>query len=56
MFSVIIPLYNKELSINNTIQSVLDQTFQDFEVAVVNNLTGAYLFARIPLLNIYLLL
>lgn len=37
MFSVIIPLYNKELSIRNTIQSVLDQTFQDFEVVIVND-------------------
>ncbi|HEY1195828.1 glycosyltransferase family 2 protein [Flavobacterium sp.] len=36
-FSVIIPLYNKENFIGNTIQSVLDQTFQDFEIIVVND-------------------
>jgi len=37
MFSIIIPLYNKEVSIRNTIQSVLDQSFQDFEIIVVND-------------------
>lgn len=36
-FSVIIPLYNKEHFIENTIKSVLDQTFQDFEVLVIND-------------------
>lgn len=37
MFSVVIPLYNKELSIQNTIQSVLNQTCQDFEIVVIND-------------------
>ena len=37
MFTVVIPLYNKELSINNTIQSVLNQTCQDFEIVVIND-------------------
>ena len=36
-FSVIIPLYNKELYIKNTIQSVLNQTFKDFEIIVIND-------------------
>lgn len=36
-FSVIIPLYNKENFIENTIQSVLDQTFQDFEIILIND-------------------
>lgn len=37
MFSIVIPLYNKELSIRNTIQSVLDQTYKNFEIIVVND-------------------
>ncbi|WP_055443069.1 glycosyltransferase family 2 protein [Lacinutrix himadriensis] len=36
-FSIIIPLYNKEHFIVNTIQSALDQTFQDFEILIVND-------------------
>lgn len=37
MFSVIIPLYNKQYSIQNTIKSVLCQTFQEFEIIVIND-------------------
>lgn len=37
MFSVVIPLYNKENSIKNTIQSVLNQSFADFEIVIVND-------------------
>lgn len=36
-FSVVIPLYNKEKSIKRTINSVLEQAFQDFELIVVND-------------------
>lgn len=35
--SVIIPLYNKENTIKNTIESVLNQTFTDYEIIVVND-------------------
>lgn len=35
--SVIIPLYNKENSIEKTIYSVLEQTYENFEVIVVND-------------------
>lgn len=37
MISVVIPLYNKEKLIGDTIQTVLNQTFQDFEIVVVND-------------------
>lgn len=37
MFSVVIPLYNKQNSILQTLPSVLCQTFADFEVLVVND-------------------
>lgn len=36
-FSILISLYNKERFIKSTIESVLAQTFQDFEIIVVND-------------------
>jgi glycosyltransferase involved in cell wall biosynthesis len=37
LFSVVIPLYNKEKSILRAIDSVLNQTEQDFELIIVND-------------------
>lgn len=36
-FSVVIPLYNKEKSVGRAISSVLNQSFQDFEILIVND-------------------
>lgn len=37
MFSVIIPLFNKEVTIAVTLNSVLNQSFTDFEIIVIND-------------------
>ena len=37
MFSVLIPLYNKERYIGETINSVLNQSYKNFEIIVVND-------------------
>lgn len=37
MFSVIIPLYNKENLILNTLSTVLAQSYQDYEIVIVND-------------------
>ncbi len=36
-FSVVIPLYNKAPYVERTIKSVLEQTFRDFELTVIDN-------------------
>lgn len=37
IFSIIIPLYNKKSLVKKTINSVLSQTYQDFEIIVVDD-------------------
>lgn len=37
MFTVVIPLYNKEKSIVGSVQSVLNQSYPDFELLIVND-------------------
>lgn len=37
LISVIVPVYNGELTIEETVKSVLNQTFQEFELIVIND-------------------
>lgn len=37
MFSIVIPLYNKELSVKDTVQSVLDQSYINFQIVIVDD-------------------
>ena len=36
-FSIVIPVYNKEKFVAKTIESVLEQTFNDYEIIIVND-------------------
>ena len=36
-FSIVIPLYNKEANIADTVNSVLNQTYSHFELIIVND-------------------
>ena len=36
-FSVIIPIYNKEKDVKTTIKSVLNQTYVDYEIVLVDD-------------------
>ena len=51
MFSVVIPLYNKEKSISATLQSVLAQTVRDFELIVVDDGSTDDSFAVVSKVN-----
>lgn len=37
MFSIVIPLYNKEKFILKTLESIINQTFKDFEIIIVDD-------------------
>lgn len=59
-FSIIIPVYNGESTIITTVNSILSQTFQDFEILIINDgsndntlsLLNTLKDARIQIINI----
>lgn len=47
LVSVIIPVYNQELYIGEAISSILNQTFSDFELLVIDDASNDHTLARI---------
>ena len=50
-FSIVIPLYNKEKHIENTIKSVLEQTVENFEIIVINDGSTDNSFNKVKAIN-----
>ena len=52
-FSIIIPSFNRAHIINRAIQVVLDQTFQDFEILIIDDADINTVFARLLIVDTY---
>ena len=50
-FSIIIPLYNKEHFVSKTLEGVLNQSFTDYEVIVVNDGSTDQSVAKVEQVN-----
>ena len=53
-FSVVVPVYNAELYLNRLVKSVLDQTFSDFELILVDDGSTDNSFALMKKLQVLL--
>jgi glycosyltransferase involved in cell wall biosynthesis len=51
MFSIVIPLYNKENTIENTVKSIINQNFIDFELIIINDGSTDNSLAKIEKIN-----
>ena len=50
-FSIIIPTYNSKLTVCNTINSIIEQTFCDFEILIIDGLSTDGTLAEIEKIN-----
>jgi len=53
LVSVIVPTYNRKLLLNETIQSILNQTYQNFELIIVDNFSNYDFYENIKKINDY---
>ncbi|MCG9793651.1 glycosyltransferase family 2 protein [Flavobacterium algicola] len=51
LFTIIIPLYNKADYIENTIQSVLNQTYNNYEIIIINDGSNDESVAKVASIN-----
>ena len=50
-FSIVVPLFNKENYIENTLRSIFNQEFTDYEIIVVNDCSIDESSAKVKSLN-----